>query len=287
MAAGEGKGWAKGRTAENDARVARAAATHRGKRYVPRIPAERDRRRKSAPAATNWTDDLAYAVGLIATDGCVADGDHISFVSADLELVEHLLRCLGKRNTASAFRTRTGGTAFRTQIGDVAFCRWLATIGITSRKSLVLGAIDAPDERFVPLVRGLLDGDGSIMNKRALADTGRRPDYFWEYLQTRFVSASQAHIVWLESRIRANLGIGGYVAISRARDGRRPQYTLRFGKRSSLRLLPILYADPTAPRLTRKWRVWADYVARHCQANEIGNIELQQAQVAKLADAHV
>ena len=263
VAAGDGKSWAAGRTAANDPRIARAAAAHRGKQYVPRIPAEQDRRRTSAPVDTTWTADLAYAVGLIATDGCVADGDHVSFVSADRELVEHLLRCLRKANTVSAFRTRIGGIAYRTQIGDVAFCRCLATIGITPRKSLVLGAIDAPDALFIPLVRGLLDGDGSIMNKRARADTGRRVDYYWEYLQTRFVSASPSHIEWLAARVRTCLGIKGYVAFSRARDGRRPQYTLRFGKRTSLRLLPVLYADPTAPRLTRKWRVWADYVARH------------------------
>lgn len=263
MTAGEGKGWAKGRTAKNDPRVARAAAAHRGKQYVPRMPAERDLRRTSAPVDTTWTPDLAYAVGLIATDGCIADGDHVSFVSADRELVEHLLRCLKKANTVSAFRTRIGGIAYRTQIGDVAFCRWLATIGIMPRKSLVLGAIDAPDELFVPLLRGLLDGDGSILNRLARADTGRRSDYYWEYLQTRFVSASPSHIEWLASRVRTCLGIDGYVAFSRAQDGRRPQYTLRFGKRTSHRLLPLLYADRTAPRLTRKWQIWEHYLARH------------------------
>jgi len=40
-------------------------------------------------------------------------------------------------------------------------------------------------------------------------------------------------------------------------------YTLRFGKRASLQLLPLIYADPDAPRLTRKWGVWAEYRKRH------------------------
>ncbi|HLZ48440.1 MAG TPA: hypothetical protein VKR80_07300 [Candidatus Limnocylindria bacterium] len=50
MAASEGKGWAKGRSAKDDPRIARAAAGHRGKHYTPRVPPEVDRRRKSAPA---------------------------------------------------------------------------------------------------------------------------------------------------------------------------------------------------------------------------------------------
>src|SRR5438445_346368 len=178
--AGEGKGWAKGRSAKDDPRIARAAAGHRGKSYVPQVPPEQDRRRTSAPVDTTWTHTLAYAIGLMATDGCVADGDHVSFPSADRELVELFAACLGKGNTISETRTRTGGTVFRLQFGDVAFCRWLATIGITGRKSLTIGALDVPDAYLVPLARGLLDGDGSIINKLARADTKRRSDYYWE-----------------------------------------------------------------------------------------------------------
>ena len=263
MAVGEGKGWAAGRGAGNDPRIARAAASHRGKAHTSRLSTTVDRRRKSCPVAISWSPNLAYAIGLIATDGCIADGDHVSFVSSDRELVEHLLACLNKKNSVSELRTRTGGAAYRTQIGDVAFCRWLGTIGIAPRKSLTLGPIDTPDEHFVSLLRGLLDGDGSIINKRARADTRGRADYRWEYLQTKFLSASRPHIEWLRSRIQTHFGIEGYVALTRGRDGRQPQFTLRFGKHASLRLLPLIYADPSAPRLTRKWRVWADYLARH------------------------
>jgi hypothetical protein len=263
VAAGEGKGWSKGRSAKDDPRIARAAAAHRGMQYVPQVPPEQDRRRKSAPAVIKWVPKFAYAIGLLATDGAIVRGRTISFPSADRELVEHVLECLGKTNMISEFRTETGSIAYRTQIGDVALCRWLPTIGITARKSLILGAITVPDELLPDLLRGLLDGDGSIINKRARADTGRRRDYYWEYLRTSFLSASRAHIVWLRERIAAAYGLDGYIAIARARDGHHEMYTLRFGKRASLDLLPRIYADPHALRLTRKWRVWADYQKRH------------------------
>jgi len=270
--AGEGKGWAKGRNAKNDPRIARAAAAHRGMQYVPRVPPKQDRRRKTAPAVIEWRPNFAYAMGLLATDGAIVRGRTISFPSADRELVEHLLRCLGKANTISQVRTRSGGTAYRTQIGDVALCRWLPTIGITARKSLVLGAVDVPDALLADLLRGLLDGDGSIINKRARADTGRTRDYHWEYLRTTFLSASRTHIVWLRGRINAVFGLQGYIATARSRHGHAEMYTLRFGKRGSLELLPRIYADPHAPRLTRKWQVWADYMRRHSIDSRLGSM---------------
>ncbi len=143
--------------------------------------------------------------------------------------------------------------------------RWLLTIGLMQRKSLVLGAIDVPDEFLCSLVRGLLDGDGSIINKSYRADTKDRSDYYWEYLQTKFVSGSRAHLDWLRESLRRLVGIGGYLQGVRSGFGDRTGilYELRYGKRESLKLLPALYSDPDAPRLVRKWRIWDAYARRH------------------------
>ena len=210
-----------------------------------------------------WSPRLGYAIGLIATDGGITRGRNLGFPSADRELVVHLLNCLGKDNKISRVRTRTGGVVYRTQIGDAAFCRWLGTIGIGARKSLTIGALKIPDHLLFVVARGLLDGDGSIINERTRADTGRRDDYYWEYLQTKFVCASRPHLEWLKSRLDAAVGINGLIIARTARARRHACYTLRYSKRDSHRLLPMLYHDTTAPRLTRKWQVWARYVKRH------------------------
>jgi hypothetical protein len=263
VALGEGKGWAKGRSASDDPRIARAAAAHEGMQYVSRTPPELDRRRVSAPVDTTWDPTLAYAIGLMATDGCVVDGDHISFPSADRELVELFAMCLGKDNPITQVRTKIGGLAYRIQFGDVQFCRWLAEIGITGRKSLTIGDLMVPEHLLLDVARGLLDGDGSIMNKLARADTGRRGDYYWEYLQTRFVCGSRRHLEWLHEHIRSALGVDGLIITRAARDGRHDCYTLRYGKLASHVLLHALYRDQDAPRLTRKWLVWEHYLSRH------------------------
>ena len=263
MVAGAGKGWAKGRSAANDPRIARAAAAHRGKQYVLHVPPEQDGRRITPAARLDWTPALAYAVGLIATDGSIARGRTVGFPSADRELVSHLLTCLGKHNKIGRIRTRTGGVLYRTQIGDAAFCRWLMSIGIGPRKSLTIGPLVVPDDHLLTLTRGLLDGDGSVINKRARADVGRRTDYYWEYLQTRFVCASRPHLEWLRDRLMLALDVDGLIIKRAARGRKHDCFTLRYGKVASQRLLPALYFDTRAPRLERKWRVWADYADRH------------------------
>ena len=39
-------------------------------------------------------------------------------------------------------------------------------------------------------------------------------------------------------------------------------YELKYGKHASLTLLTRMYADPDAPRLDRKWKIWQAYLAR-------------------------
>jgi hypothetical protein len=228
-----GKGWAQGLTAATDPRVARAAAGHRGKQYVRRTPRELCRwplaGLTTLPLA--WSDDMAYIVGLTATDGCLVTGRRaINFKSSDRELVETYLQLLGRTNRVKSHPTKTGGIAYYTQF-------------------------------LLPLARGLLDGDGSIINKVYRADTGRRPDYFWEYLITSFNSASGRHIQWLQGALGRVLNIKGSVQKSTTTAGN-PYFELRYAKAASSILLPLLY-PAGAPCLERKREIWHAYVSRH------------------------
>ena len=152
-----------------------------------------------------------------------------------------------------------------TQFGDASWYDWLLSIGLSPRKSLTLGAIAVPDRHLFPLLRGLLDGDGSVLNRVTRADTGRRTDYYWEYLLTRFVSASRDHLEWIAARVEASTGMTGYLQeVRRANPDpqRHPFFHLRYGKRASHVLLPLLYPDG-APCLERKRAIWIGYAARH------------------------
>lgn len=203
---------------------------------------------------------MAYVVGLTATDGClVSSRPRIDFKSVDRQLVETYLGVLGRADRIRAAPTRSGGIAFVVQVTDRGLYDWFRSVGLSPRKSLTIGGIDAPDQFLFPLARGLLDGDGTITNAIWRADTTRRSDYYWECLRTKFVSGSRKHLEWLHDRLRLALPLRGW--ITRKPYGR--VWALNFGKADSLQLLPRLYPDPDVPCLLRKRAIWEAYLRRH------------------------
>ena len=264
MAKGEGKGWAKGLTAATDDRIARAAAAQRGLRKTWRKPLSEMKwvRSTFTTLPISWSAEMAYVVGLIATDGCLLTGRRaINFKSADRQLVETFLQILGRTNKIVVERTRAGGVVYHVQFSDTRLYGWFQTIGLTPRKSLTLGPIQAPDEFLAPLVRGLLEGDGSISNAVWKADTSRRSDYYYEWLRVRFASASLTHLEWLKLRLQQQLELRGWIWVDRS--GVNVMGCLAYGKHDSIKLLQWVYADAAAPCLLRKRAIWDNYVRRH------------------------
>lgn len=259
-----GKDWAKGLTAATDPRVARMAASRRGMTYAHHLRPEDDKRyRSNAPRTLPlvWSGTMAYVVGLMATDGCLVNtGRHLSFDSADRELVETFLTCLGRGPRYRTVRTSSGGRYFKALFSDIRFYRWLQGIGLTQRKSLTLGGIDVPEEYLLATVRGLLDGDGSIANFTHAPTPTTYPRYRYERLWTYFNSGSRPHLEWLRSRLAPHLGTDGYLELRRGQPPRHDFYRLKYGKRASIALLGALYEDRDAPCLLRKRSIWDGYL---------------------------
>lgn len=258
-----GKDWSKGLTKATDPRVARAAAAHIGLRYQRHLPPELDRRHRSlaGPVDTTWTPSLAYAVGLIATDGNLSSNHKTTnLVSGDMDLLETFKRCIPRAGRIG----RHGPNCWHVTVSSVDFYRWLQSIGLTPAKSLTLGGIDIEDSLLVDLARGLMDGDGCIENyvHHPGGNVKRYPNYRYERLIVSFHSASLAHLDWLRSALKRVAAIDGAILKSQQKDRPNPMYELKYGKHASLTLLPMMYADPASPRLERKWKIWEAYLAR-------------------------
>ncbi len=262
-----GKDWAKGLTKETDARVARAAAGHRGLRYVRRTPHQQHKGRSRSShreAPLRWDARTAYALGLVATDGClVGDGRHVSLGSEDRDLVESFLLCVGRPH---AYISQDGDRAyFRTQLGDVELYRFLSDAGLTPRKSLTLGVLRFPPALFWDVARGLIDGDGSVSNYIHNPIKAINANYRYERFQLHFLSASLVHAKWIQMELRARDLLSALIREDRKSPftGQpRVIYKVKLGKHASIRLAANIYSDPSAPRLERKWRTWDDFRIR-------------------------
>ena len=253
-----GKDWAKGLTAATDQRVARNANAHRGLHYRLR------RYDRSALIPLEWSANMAYVVGLMATDGClVGDRRHLSLTSADVGLLETFRSLIGKPHVKIRRKISPLGSALDVQFGDVALWRFLEAAGLTPRKSLTLGALRVPDEYFFDCARGLVDGDGSIENFVHAPTRRTYPEYRFERLIVKVHSASRVHIDWVQDTINRLAGQRGNVASTQAKGRVNPMYALRFGNYASVALLDRMYADESSPRLARKYAIWRAYRERH------------------------
>jgi LAGLIDADG DNA endonuclease family protein len=192
---------------------------------------------------TTWSPRLAYAIGLITTDGCLSkDGRHIDLTSKDREQLENFGRCLGITLRISTKQSGIGTPYLRVQIGSVLFYKFLESIGLTQRKSKTLGAIIIPDAYFFDFLRGHFDGDGTFYS---YMDPRWRSSFMF---YTVFLSASKRHILWLRTTLKRLLGIRGHITTSQ----RNSVYQLKYAKKESRLVLGVLYKDAHCICLTRK-----------------------------------
>lgn len=193
-----------------------------------------------------WSSALAYAVGLITTDGNLSpDGRHIIFVSKDKEQIETFKECLGIKNKIS--RKKSGFTEekkyYVVQFGDITLYKWLLGIGLTPRKSRTIDKLQVPDRYFFDFLRGHFDGDGSCYSYW----DPRWKSSFMFYVT--FCSASLTHIEWLRKTLYNFIDIKGHIC----RDGRKKTWQLKYAKRESKIVIKYLYRRRNAPRLMRKY----------------------------------
>ncbi len=201
-----------------------------------------------------WRSELAYVIGLLVTDGYLSiDRRHILLVSADIEQLETFRRILELRNRICKHPAgRLGTPSLRVQFGDRLFHDWLSAIGFTPRKTYSIGALSIPDKFFPDFLRGHLDGDGSILAYADRYNTRLKPEYVYQRLYVRFLSASRPHIEWLQTSITRLLGVDGYVTERRGPGATVPLCRLSFAKKDAIALLRWIYYAPGVPCLARK-----------------------------------
>lgn len=205
-----------------------------------------------------WSSNIAYVVGVITTDGSLSiDGRHVTITSTDIQLLRTCLSCLGKENKISSnpAGSLSKKPVFRIQIGDVALYRWLMKIGLFPRKSLVLGALDVPDEYFPDFLRGHLDGDGSVIHYVDKYLIRKNPSYVYDRLFVYFISASPSHIRWIQNKVEKLTELHGSLSetISRTQRGSATMYRLKYSTKEAKTLLNLIYYRSELPCLVRKF----------------------------------
>lgn len=198
-----------------------------------------------------WSPELAYAIGLIATDGCLSgDKRHIVFVSKDIEQIENLKKCLElktKVDVHKSGRKNADRTYHRVQWSDVVLYNFLLNIGLTPNKSKTLGKIGIPDRYFFDFLRGDFDGDGCFYSYF----DPRWKSSFMFYIS--FTSASIIYTEWLRGTLHRLLGVKGHISKTGGEGKIRGLiFNLRFAKKESLKVMNAMYSTSCPIHLARK-----------------------------------
>lgn len=193
-----------------------------------------------------WTPEIAYAVGLITTDGNLSpDGRHIMMRSSDIPQLKTFKRCLNLSNKIS--ETKNDGwakkLAYMVQFGNIILYKWLLNIGLMPNKTKRVGILKIPNKYFFDFLRGHIDRDGYIKKYQdPVYPNSQR-------LYTYFFSASLNHLKWMQRTLKHLLNIKGHFQKFKGEHG------LTFAKRESLKLLSKIYPNPNIPCLKRKYKI--------------------------------
>ena len=199
-----------------------------------------EKRRKNG-----YTQYFAYAIGLLATDGCFYnDKRHMSLTTKDIQQAENFKKCLkiDVKIGLKANKSLKEKTYYHVQFGDVKFYDFLLSIGLSEAKSKTIGIIKIPDEYFFDYLRGSFDGDGCFYS-------------YWDprwssshMFYIEFVSASKKHIYWLQKKMKDKVGINGHIT----KTIKKICYQLKYAKKEVIVIIEKIYYNPNVVCLSRK-----------------------------------
>lgn len=105
----------------------------------------------------HWCDELAWLTGLIWSDGCLRRNT-IEICSKDFQLIDLVLSLVGGR-----YGLKNQGQHLKIAFTSAPMSTFFRSIGLTERKSLTIGWPIMPIEYTGAFMRGLIDGDGSVL----------------------------------------------------------------------------------------------------------------------------
>lgn len=179
---------------------------------------------------------LYYIIGLITAGGNLnPDRRHITIVSKDKEILIKVKGALSIRNKIGCKRSSLSGNKiyYVLHIGSKTFYDFLEKKGLTINRSLVLKQIKVPKEYFKDFLRGVIDGDGSIVKWK----NKENGNFQWSL---KIYSGSWYFIIWLKGKIEKIFEVNGRL-YKEKRNRRNCLYFIKFGKLATRVILKFCY----------------------------------------------
>lgn len=177
----------------------------------------------------SWSPEMAYVLGLLATDGCVSKTGMVLLRINDEDLLKKVAKVMNSGHPITKSTYQEG--LFILMFGREELTRDLRSLGIKSRKSLDVDFPSVPGKYLRDFIRGVFDGDGSVFYPKQSKNT---------LINTKFCSGSESFIVGLKQSLEL---LGMPIKRLYCEERKNPFYYIRYCHADSLRLFKILYED--------------------------------------------
>ena len=185
-----------------------------------------------------WSNNMAYILGLIVTDGCLCEHKNgcngLNITNKNRNILVNIAKIMdsGHKISAKARERESVKKYFQLQIRDKAMYADLLKLGSTPRKSKTVRIPNVPSEFFGDFVRGCLDGDGSVVVWQDL-----RWKHPWQ-MCARFFSGSINFLYDMQEKLHKNFGLTKG-SIQRARRA----HVLYYSIADSVKLYNVIYKN--------------------------------------------
>lgn len=167
------------------------------------------------------TEEKAYWLGYICADGCITEYS-VSITSKDKEHMEKFLNSIGSNNKVKQF-INMNKMYYTAHASSKQMSVDLRNKGVHINKTFTLGEINGiPAHLFKHFIRGNLDGDGTISNKKRI-----QLSFLGTYNFLSFIKRHLDLVVKANNRITKHKNIFG----------------LKYSKHSTLIILDYLFTD--------------------------------------------
>lgn len=179
-----------------------------------------------------WSSEMAYVLGLIATDGCISRSGTVSLCINDKDLLEKVKSLMGSTHTIKYYGYQDG--LYNFSFSRQRLISDLNRLGVFPNKSLTIRFPDVPLAFLVDFIRGIFDGDGSVFFEK------RSPGF---PLRVSFVGGSKDFIETLEIKLQV-LGMPKRT-IYQQKTKNAVSYMIRYAHADSIKLFNLFYDKNT------------------------------------------
>lgn len=155
----------------------------------------------------SMTPDLAYLLGLWATDGYIKSSGVIGIKSIDRDMIDWIKEKIRYTNKIDRGITQAGKNYYEIRFRSKEVEEILSKYGIVKHKTRILKFPNIPEDMLPHFIRGLFDGDGCIFS-----------DKFERRYTVSFVSASYEFIQRYKSVVESIIGGDRKIVVNKQKD---------------------------------------------------------------------